>query len=223
MFDHLGEHLGHVIERGAHLFEAKSHVLLRSFERAGAAAASYVGLAILMAGGALTLLAAGAVALAPYTGTAGALGIVGAAAVMGGLIGVSMVKKQANPEPREPRRTMAELKREVLLAELSFKEALHPKKKEHHESPAAGAGGFSMGNAAHTVQEFIKRPEVIGSAVFAALAVLGPFKALKLARTGVKAAGLAASMSGPVMSAINAMRARGNGRTSGPNTPDDLE
>lgn len=168
------------------LLDAKGRLLFTDLERLLRRSIVRLVGALLLMIGALTLLAAGVMGLAEAIGWVGALASAGGVAVIGALLALFAASR------REPGRarplTRAELVREAERQERSLHDAFAALSPDGEKA----AGKSPAGNG--FVRSLSEHPEMLASAAFAALTVLGPARSARVLGRAATAAGLAASL-----------------------------
>lgn len=188
------QRLAEITARTADLAEAKSRLVARDTERLGVRLGVYLLSGCLGVLGIVALLGAGVIVLADAIGTPGALAIAGVtAAVLG--VGIVAVTRWATGRTGRPSR--AELAREA--AESSHRLTRPTDDGADPGAPAPGiASDIASAIAAH--------PGTAAGAAFAAMAVFGPRRVLRVVAEAAAAADVAASLSNQLLRDLQSER-----------------
>ena len=169
------------IGAGADVARAEAELARRNGLRVGLAVAAMTACAGLAGASVLALAAAGVLTLAPATGLAGALAIVGAVLLLasGGATWAILARTGAATEA-----DIDEARRRAEAARRLLNEKASP---DEHDAPPNPAADAARAAASH--------PEVLAGAAFAASSILGARRTLRVARVLAGAAGAAGSSS----------------------------
>lgn len=181
------ERLGTITEAATGILEAKAQLAIRDLERVGARTGAYIAGGTVMALGACIVLAGIAVLLADLVGAGPALLIVGVLALVGGFVMVRSFSPTRDTGKSRPSREELELQVQQNLEALRAATAPPP---APCDEPAKGG----MPSAEEFIGAVKQNPQVLASAAFAALSILGPARSLKILGTTATAAGVAASI-----------------------------
>lgn len=192
--------LGQLVDAAAGLFEVRMRLALLDLERAGLAMVCYLVAAVMFLGSALAALAAIGLVTARQIGWPGALLLLAALGAAAGLLLVWIVRSSPTLGRRAANR--ARLEREIdRRSELLRASA----DNEEQTAPQAGASD----NAISDLLGFVAaRPQLVASAAFALLSVLGPFRVVRTVARAATAVGVAASIRKAVREVSDAAASR---------------
>lgn len=193
-----------LIEGGGQMLRAEAELATRRLWRAVVSSALLLGV-LLVAGVAVgMLIAATTIALASIIGTAGALAAVGGTlALLSAVLLLAVWMRRTNSGQDLPdiaadqRFDPTEQPKEALMeAKQDMKDAVTPGGDHtpggHKDAPGASNDPMDLKDAA--IDFVAKNPVAVGSAVFLALSVIGPGRALRMVSRGAAAAGMIATI-----------------------------
>lgn len=175
-----------MFDAGVGLLELKAQLAVRSLEQAGVVLMGYLAAGVLLALGALGLLAAAVVLLASEIGAGLALLVVaGGVALIGCIVLAVLIARNTSS-----RKSRDELEREVTWKQQEFEEAVHG----HAEEPKHEHAGPSSALPNALLQALTKDPALIATAGFTVVSFLGLKRTVRLLSAAITTAKLVHSV-----------------------------